>query len=119
MSLLNEFADKIQEPLITNDGEIHKKNLGIADIKINAHLLNTDSEITNDTLAESLKLVYQKNCKTDAPCVVYEKKAYPSENKEHNFGYQFRLCKPKKVIWIGETDTEKEYSPKNFVFNKI
>ena len=99
---LNKFAKSIAGSLITNDGEIQKESLGIADIKINAHLLKTDAVITNASLSKALTLVYQKGgSKIFEPYKIEEK---PSEEKEYNFGYQFKLCKPKKVIWIGKAE---------------
>ena len=96
---LNGFADSIKDSLITNDGEIQKKSLGIADIKINAHLLKTDADITNANLSKALTLVYQETGSKIFD--KYKTEENPSEEKKYNFGYQFKLCKPKKVIWIG------------------
>lgn len=102
---LNGFALSIGESLIAKDGEIQKKNLGIADIKINAHLLKTDADITNENLKIALMLVYQANKAEGSPFVKYNEEENPSDKKEYNFGYQFKLCKPKKVVWIGNNIT--------------
>ncbi len=99
---LNKFAKSIAASLITNDGEIQKESLGIADIKINAHLLKTDTDITNANLSEALTLVYQKSGSKIFD--KYETIPEPSKENTHNFGYQFKLCKPKKVIWIGKSE---------------
>lgn len=98
---LNKFAKSIAASLITNDGEIQKESLGIADIKINAHLLKTDADITNANLSQALMLVYQKNGSKIFKEYITEEN--PSKKVKYNFGYQFKLCKPKKVVWIGKT----------------
>lgn len=97
---LNGFADSIKDSLITNDGEIQRKSLGIADIKINAHLLKTDADITSANLSEALTLVYDKE--GNGTFVPYGENV--KLETKYNFGYQFKLCKPKKVIWIGKEE---------------
>lgn len=96
---LNSFAAAIKESLITNEGEIQKKCLGIADIKINAHLLKTSANITNANLSESITLVYQNSDKSKFEN--YHPVKNPSDEIKYTFGFQFKLCKPKKLIWIG------------------
>jgi len=118
---LNGFADSIGDSLITEDGEIQKRSLGIADIKINAHLLKTDADISNENLKSALTLVYQKD-KADQsnPFEEYEiVQKRISEIKEYNFGYQFKLCKPKKVIWIGDNiSATNEHKKKGLISYK-
>jgi hypothetical protein len=126
---LIDFQAKILDPLITDNGEIQKKNLGIADIKINAHLLKTDADITNKNLSEALTLIYRTEyneviniehkdyCKLESLVSFLEFKDPNCLEKEkpiYNFGYQFKLCKPKKVLWIGKKD-EAEFKKKGII----
>ncbi len=99
---LNKFVKSIAASLITNDGEIQKESLGIADIKINAHLLKTDADITNANLSKALTLVYDKE--GNEVFLPYNTEDNLSKDEKYNFGYQFKLCKPKKVVWIGQED---------------
>ena len=127
------FSEKIAKPLISTDGEIQKENLGIADIKINAHLLKTDADITNDNLKSAINLIFRKEYDETKPLnkeqngmaseyfnplteqldafTVYsstDKEKPTSEKNIYNFGYQFKLCKPKKVVWIGIDNKAKK-----------
>lgn len=102
---LNGFVESITTNLITPEGMVEKKNLGIADIKINAHLLATDAAITEESLSKALTLIYQKEA--GGEFVEYEPIENPADVKQYNFGYQFKLCKPKKVIWIGKPENKQ------------
>ncbi len=111
-SQLKEFEKSLKTPLIRPDGDIEKKSLGIADMKINAHLLKTDTSITQQNLGDSIQLIYLVENGEVKP---YTITTILDEKKEYNFGYQFKLCKPKKVIWIGKEDETKKYGAKGIV----
>ncbi|MCK9235113.1 MAG: hypothetical protein M0Q41_02085 [Bacteroidales bacterium] len=147
---LREFQKKIDTSLINEKGEIEKANLGIADIKINAHLLKTESDITDESLKKAITLIYRleyeannpitktvqnqetegnENIKTgfyeplEAKVVKETKfetydnsKSLNKEKRIYNFGYEFKLSKPKKVIWIGKKENSDEYRKKGVVF---
>lgn len=122
---LNEFLNKLKDKLLTESGEINKSNLGIADMKINAHLLNSSEEISDENLIHSLELLYSEElldkCKPNF-------KKYESTNQEINlkklyrFAYRFKLSKPKKIIWIGNSqnpDKEKLKSKGIILYDSI
>lgn len=139
---IKDFQQKINASLINEKGEIEKANLGIADIKINAHLLKTDSDINDENLKKAIELIYRQEYDESQPieeggketgyyeplrAISNEFEVFANadglkEGKIYNFGYQFNLCKPKKVIWIGkdelEVDPDKKCRKRGVVFCK-
>lgn len=116
--------------IIDETGEPIRTNLGIADMRIDAHLLRSDEEPTDELLKSSLEIVIidkdfnnnscASNCfKSLNPVLEAEEKgqlnelnklAQPIDYEENNvteqgyrFGYRFKLSRSKKICWIGKT----------------
>jgi len=139
----NKIREGVQANLLKETGEQNNENLGVADMKINAHLLYNAEEMTEESLREALRVVFCTKCtpcnengKPNTPLKhlsepdsfpFAEVTAKPESNKVKNekgsyrFGYRFRLARSKKICWIGkEADTDlKNLEHKGiYCFNK-
>jgi len=101
---ISEFQKRLETNLISKEGEIEKSNLGIADMKINAHLLASAEAISEDHLTKAVELLISKDS-LDQEIPAFFKYSSLQCNLDiqlhYRFAYKFKLAKPKKVIWIG------------------
>jgi hypothetical protein len=88
---------RMRQGLIDSSGQIRKENWGYADMRINAFLFTHSADQLNDQLLRgSLELIIKnaagKFQTVDGPIDIRGK---------INFGYRFKVCKPKKILWVG------------------
>ena len=106
---------RMKTQIVTDGDQSGKQNLGFADMTINSFLFRYNaSNITNKNLNKYLHLVAIKNDVTnlEAERILTNPKHNKKvnsfinpTNKKYKFGYQLRLLKPKKVLWVGEDIT--------------
>lgn len=120
---LVRLAAKINATIVDEKtGDLRKENLGIADMKINAHLLQSAADITEDNLKLSLNIMvieYQDGAASKFQDILIEREDLPvllkdfatvhKDNKDlYRFGYSFKFAKSKKVCWIGKEISNKD-----------
>ncbi|MDI9338417.1 MAG: hypothetical protein QM539_08325, partial [Alphaproteobacteria bacterium] len=96
---LNKINESIKEETIKNQGLV-EKNMGILDLKINAFLLKTRDEITEEKLKETIKIIVKDN--NNKEFKEFKELIQNNNDNTYNFGYEFKLCKPKKILWINK-----------------
>jgi hypothetical protein len=102
-----EFQKRLETNLISKEGEIEKSNLGIADMKINAHLLASVEAISEKNLTKAVELLISTDL-LDQEIPIFSQYSSLQCNLDiklhYRFAYKFKLAKPKKIIWIGFND---------------
>lgn len=77
-----------RDSILNEDGQLRRENLGIADMKINAHLLRSAKEVEDDILNEHLEITLLKPLKknTENGCKSYcgEGELFSLKNLEFN-----------------------------------
>ena len=112
----------IDADLFKEDGQLSRTSLGIADMKINAYLLQSADEIENERLKTTLDLVYCNDCNEpyNGQLVNVEElvKKVTDTTTKYQFAYRLKLSKPKKVLWIGKEDekNKEEWRGKGVIF---
>lgn len=115
---LEDILLRKRQRLLQEEGQPNRSNLGMADMKICAHLLASAGDLTEDSLNSALDIVVCKpfvgNVDTTQQIeftvvdigtarkrkdVLSIRDLRPGRSA---FGYRFKLAKSKKVAWIGQ-----------------
>jgi|GEM_PF-4474201 len=118
-----EFKRTIESSIINIEtAQLERKQLGIKDMKINAHLLCSSEEINDDILKKSLEVVIIDRSIKGPAEIIFNPLQYRNYDellkdiKEHyygdfdidnykfSFGYKFKLQKSKKIMWVVGND---------------
>lgn len=92
---------RMKSGVIANAGQAGKQNLGFADMNINSFLFRYNpSDISNETLTKNLHLLTIKGDEYNLE--VGRVNGPLLDSNEYKFGYQLKLLKPRKILWIGE-----------------
>lgn len=98
---------RLKQSLLNESGGVRRENWGFADIRINSFLFfNKAEEVSNENLACNIELVTfeRKNCGPKEFAVV--KDISLKEGTEYPFGYQMKITKAKKILWIGDLEDD-------------
>lgn len=91
---------RIKRSLLNESGQIRRENWGYADIRINAFLFtHFADDLSDEGLKDILQLVSVRAYNTFEP--IQDTKGKVSPQDKIRFGYQFKISKPKKILWIG------------------
>jgi len=102
---------RMKSRIVADKKQSGKQNLGFADMNINSFLFRFNpSNISNDTLTDNLHLVRVRGNEYKLKAIRITKSL--PKNKNYKFGYQLKLLKPRKVLWIGEDITISDGSEK-------
>ncbi|MFN8353688.1 MAG: hypothetical protein U0Y10_04560 [Spirosomataceae bacterium] len=119
---LQGFEKRLSEDFFDGQGQLIKANLGIADMKINAHLLQSAADISKENLRSALEILACdcpiENDPTDwkelnaflSTIPDAKKEEIDSQTKKYRFAYRFKLSKPKKVVWIGNNQDAAQWN---------
>jgi hypothetical protein len=102
-----------------SEGKEIKRNLGIADIKINAHLIASREEFSEQNLSESIELLVGREPASDNSSFMsydeFKRSVSLAKYSHYRFGYRFKLTKAKKVAWIGKEFISPEMMNAGFI----
>jgi hypothetical protein len=122
---LTDMLERKGMPLL-EDGKPNRANMGMADMKINAFLLQSAKDFSEDDLNRALDIVICDHCmdgghehtavrldkeKQVKKVVCENGKEVEQDEPEHGayfFGYRFKLTKAKKVAWIGKGEEDEQ-----------
>ena len=99
---------KIGQTLLDLQGKPRRANWGYADMKINSFLLWNDiNDLDDSQLSENFKLV-TINKDASKFTEVTEELISSLTDSEVRFGYKIRLSASRKILWIGDFNSEQE-----------
>lgn len=113
---------RLRQNLLDDSGGVRRENWGFADIRINSFLFfNKAEDVSNENLVNNIELVTFE-CENDNPdeFKIVEVKTSVKDDTEYRFGYQMKISKAKKILWIGDLednlkDSKEEFKKSGFV----